>query len=294
MSDVRVRLDLAYDGTNFAGWAAQPGLRTVEGVLSAALHTITRLPVRLTVAGRTDAGVHAAHQVAHFDLPSAVWQALPGRSPRSSGQALVERLTGVLGREAGPVRGASDVVVLGAQEVSADFDARFGALARHYRYRVADGLAPRDPLRRTHVLWQRGELDVAAMQQAVGVLVGEHDFLSFCKPRPGASTVRTLQYLQWERGTVGSDAGLVVLTVGADAFCHSMVRSLVGASLAVGLASRDAAWLASLVARPCRTQAAPVAPPHGLVLERVDYPPTAHLAAQAARAKVVRRLPTRP
>lgn len=303
-SRVRVRLDLAYDGGAFNGWAAQPGLRTVEGVLSAALATILRTPVRLTVAGRTDSGVHAAAQVAHLDVNPAAWDSLPGRSDRPPQDALVTRLTGVLAREAqessgshglGAVpRGASDVVVRRARVVSNAFDARFSALGRRYTYRVADGgpsPAPRDPARRGHVLWLPEALDVEAMNASMAPLLGEHDFLSYCRPREGATTIRTLRSLRWQRvpdGAPGPDGGLVTLEVEADAFCHSMVRALVGAALAVGRGSRPASWPGDLLAARSRNGAAPVAPAHGLTLEAVTYPPEAEYAAQAERARVVR------
>lgn len=298
----RVRLDLAYDGAAFAGWAAQPGLRTVEGVLTEGLTTVLRAPVRLTVAGRTDSGVHAAHQVAHVDVLAQSWAGLPGRSDRTPAAALLSRLSGVLAREAttAPVRaprGAGDVVVHGVREVSSDFDARFSALTRRYRYRVADEFDRRDPARRGHVLWHAGPLDVDAMATAAAGLLGEHDFLSYCKPREGASTIRTLRELSWRRvpvhavgpcGQAGADAGLVVLDVVADAFCHSMVRSLVGAALAVGEGRRPVTWPAELMAARSRDVAAPVAPAHGLTLEEVVYPPDGDLAAQAERARVLR------
>lgn len=304
---IRVRLDLAYDGTAFAGWAAQPGLRTVEGVLADALATVLREPVRLTVAGRTDSGVHAAAQVAHADVSRTAWERLPGRSDRAPQTALLTRLAGVLAREAsasseshglGAVpRGASDLVVTGARLAPVGFDARFSALERRYVYRVADGAgqgrlaAPRDPARRGQVLWVPDALDLDAMAASTGPLLGEHDFLSYCKPREGATTVRTLKRLEWRRETSGADAGLVTLTVVADAFCHSMVRSLVGAGLAVGQGRRPVSWTGALLAARSREGAAPVAPPHGLTLEAVSYPPDDELAAQAERARVVRSLP---
>lgn len=306
---VRVRLDLAYDGGAFNGWAAQPGLRTVEGILSAALATVLRTPVRLTVAGRTDSGVHAAAQVAHVDVPGQCWAALPGRAARPPAEALLTRLAGVLAREAHqarasglPVsapRGASDLVVTAATPVSTDFDARFSALERCYIYRIADGgpSSARDPRRRGHVLWLAQALDVEAMARSTAGMLGEHDFLSYCKPRVGATTVRTLTRLHWERlpaRSPGPDAGLVRLTVVADAFCHSMVRALVGAGLAVGRGRAAPTWPAELLARRSRDQAAPVAPAHGLTLESVSYPPEAEYAAQAERARVVRTAaPTR-
>lgn len=298
---VRVRLDLAYDGTAFHGWAAQPGLRTVEGELTAALGTVLRCPVALTVAGRTDAGVHAAAQVAHLDVPAEAWIALPGRSDWAPEQALLTRLAGVLARrareaaEAGamatPPRGASDVVVHRAAVVSRDFDARFSALERRYVYRIADGAGPRDPGRRHEVLWLPDALDVAAMARSARALLGEHDFLSYCKPREGATTVRTLRRIDWARRPAGMrDEGLVTLTVVADAFCHSMVRSLVGAGLAVGQGRRDEAWPARLLASPGRDHAAPLAPAHGLTLEAVSYPAEEELGVQARRARTLRVL----
>ena len=301
---VRVRLDLAYDGAGFSGWAAQPGLRTVEGELGRALATVVRHPVQLTVAGRTDAGVHAAAQTAHVDVDEAAWLALPGRSQRPSGRALRERLTGVLARQAGEAagsgrigplpRGAADVVVHRAALAPPGFDARFSALSRRYVYRVADaasGPAGRDPLRRGAVLWMDGELDVAAMAAASEPLVGEHDFLSFCRPRRGATTIRTLKTVRWRREESGPDAGLVVLVVVADAFCHSMVRSLAGAGLAVGRGRRDADWPARLLAARSRDSAAPVAPAHALTLAGVSYPPDDRLGERAELSRALRSLP---
>ncbi len=290
----RIRLDLAYDGTFFSGWAAQPGLRTVEGVLTSALVTVLREPVRLTVAGRTDAGVHAAAQVVHFDASTEAWAALPGRSDRLPEAALLTRLAGVLAREAQTSlprtpRGAGDVVVTGARSVPQAFDARFGALSRRYTYRIADAAAPRDPARRATVLWLPDRLDVRAMEASAEPLLGEHDFLSYCKPRQGATTIRTLRTLTWRRAAGGPDAGLVVLTVVADAFCHSMVRSLVGAGLAVGQGRKPVTWPGELLAARTRDGAAPVAPPHGLTLEEIVYPADDELAAQAERARTTRR-----
>ena len=291
----RIRLDLAYDGTFFSGWAAQPGLRTVEGVLTSSLATVLREPVRLTVAGRTDAGVHAAAQVTHLDTSPEAWAALPGRSERLPEAALLTRVAGVLAREAQESlartpRGASDVVVTGARTVPEAFDARFGALSRRYTYRIADAGAPRDPVRRATVLWLPDALDVEAMDASACALLGEHDFLSYCKPRDGATTIRTLHTLEWRRAEAGPDAGLVTLSVVADAFCHSMVRSLVGAGLAVGQGRKPATWPGELLDARTRQGAAPVAPPHGLTLEEVAYPADDELAAQAERARTTRRL----
>ena len=298
----RVRLDLAYDGTDFHGWADQPGLRTVEGEVAAALSVIARTPVRLGVAGRTDAGVHARHQVAHADLPQALAVA---------GPSLVGRVNGVLARRfaerpgagcggpgrasgfRGPVepRGACDVVVHRVTPVDARFDARFSAQARHYVYRICDRVEARDPVRRRDVLWvARGPLDVTEMARAGALLLGEHDFLSFCKPRQGATTVRTL--LQLEVGRTPD--GVVEVRVSADAFCHSMVRSIVGALLDVGRGRRLATWLGELLAARTRTGAAPVAPAHGLTLEGVDYPPPSQWAVRALEARQRREGPGGP
>lgn len=282
----RVRLDLSYDGTDFHGWAAQPGSRTVQGVLEEALARVARTRIPVTVAGRTDAGVHARGQVVHLDLPAPVRAALPGRSPRSPEDALVARLSGVLPR---------DVVVHAARPVPPQFDARFGALWRRYRYRISDSPRAHDPLRRD-VLRHRRELDVAAMGRASAALHGEHDFLSFCRPREGASTVRTLRELSWARPGPGrADVGLVVATVEADAFCHHMVRSLVGALIQVGEGRRGEDWPARVLAAATRDSggregigAAPLCPPQGLTLEHVAYPEDAQLAAQAQRARTFR------
>lgn len=283
---MRLRADLSYDGTAFHGWAAQPGQRTVQGVLEDALERITRTRLPLVVAGRTDAGVHARGQVVHFDMPAQVHAALPGRSDRTPAHALVTRWNGVL---------PEDVVVHSVQEVPAAFDARFSALWRRYRYRLSDGPDVHDPLRRD-VTRHRRPLDVEAMHRAAQMLLGEHDFLSFCRPREGASTIRDLLALQVQRPEPDrADAGLVVVTVVADAFCHHMVRSLVGALLPVGEGRVSEDWPARVLAARTREAAtrdrpgaAPLAPPTGLTLEHVEYPPDAELGLQAERARVRR------
>ncbi len=274
---LRIRLDLSYDGTDFAGWASQPGLRTVQGTLELALGTVLRCePPRLTVAGRTDAGVHARGQVAHVDVPRELWTAVRGRMG-SPGEAVVRRMAGVL---------PPDVVVNRAEPAPAGFDARFGALHRRYIYRLADSTALVDPLRRHHVLRHTFPLDVEAMVQAAALLLGQNDFAAYCRPRPGATTIRTLQDLRVERVEAGVDAGILELTFQADAFCHSMVRSLVGALIAVGEGRHPATWPAQLLAGSERR--AVVAPPHGLTLEEVAYPPDEDLAARAVLTRARR------
>ncbi|MDO8122402.1 tRNA pseudouridine(38-40) synthase TruA [Isoptericola sp. b490] len=282
MVTVRLRLDLSYDGTGFAGWATQPGLRTVQGTLEAALGTVLRCePPRLTVAGRTDAGVHARGQVAHLDVDDDAWQAVRGRLDDPAG-ALVRRLAGVL---------PPDVVVHRVGVAAPGFDARFGALRRRYVYRLADAPHLADPLRRGHVVRHRLPLAVDAMARAARPLVGLHDFAAFCKARPDATTVRTLELLDVSRPGGGADAGLVVVEVHADAFCHSMVRALVGALLAVGEGRRAPSWPEELLAARRRDPAAHVAPAHGLTLEEVVYPPDAELASRAEQTRARRAAP---
>ncbi|GAB2684801.1 tRNA pseudouridine(38-40) synthase TruA [Thalassiella azotivora] len=278
---MRVRLDLSYDGTAYSGWAAQPSRRTVEGVLADALGRVLRAaPPRLTVAGRTDAGVHARGQVVHLDLPAAAWSALPGRGTSGPGEALVRRLAGVL---------PDDVVVRAAGPAPDGFDARFSALSRRYAYRVADRPDLRDPLRRRDVLWHRRELDVAAMTSAWRPLVGEHDWLPYCRPREGATTVRTVLELDWRR----DGDGVAVARVVADAFCHHMVRSLVGAALAVGEGRRPVEWPHDVLVAGVRDPAVAVAPAHGLTLEEVRYPEDDRLADRARQARRRRDEPVR-
>jgi tRNA pseudouridine38-40 synthase len=273
---VRLRLDLAYDGGGFHGWAAQPGLRTVQGELEQALVTVLRREsAPVTCAGRTDTGVHARGQVVHLDTTSEELRAAAGRDDGSPVAALARRLNGVL---------ADDVRVHGVREAPDGFDARFSALWRRYAYRVVDDPACLDPLIRGHVLTWARPLDLAAMNEASAGLLGEHDFAAYCKKRDGATTIRALRTLVWER----DDRGLAVATVRADAFCHSMVRSLVGALLAVGEGRRPPAWPAQVLAAEVRDPAVLVVPAHGLCLEEVAYPGDDQLAARAEQTRVVR------
>ncbi len=266
---VRVRIGLAYDGTGFSGWAAQPGRRTVEGVLSEAFGHVLRLPeaVRLTVAGRTDAGVHARGQVAHADVPSEAWETHGGTALRRLARAL-----------------PPDLRVRSVEPAAAGFDARFSALWRRYAYRICDEPALADPLRRGDTLWNPRPLDLAAMNQAAATLLGEHDFAAFCRRREGATTVRGLRRLDWERDAQGIAVGCVV----ADAFCHNMVRALVGALLPVGEGSRPTSWPAGILAAAVRDSTVRVVPPHGLSLEEVRYPEADQLARRADLTRRVR------
>ncbi|TMR91934.1 tRNA pseudouridine(38-40) synthase TruA [Nonomuraea basaltis] len=280
---VRLRLDLAYDGTDFSGWARQPGRRTVQGEIEQALGRILRLgePAMLTVAGRTDAGVHARGQVAHVDVPDGSLAELDGnRGPlgvRERLSALVRRLGGVL---------TPDVRIYRVSVAPEGFDARFSATFRRYAYRVSDAVGGVDPLRRREVVWHNRPLDLGALNAAAARLIGEHDFAAFCKRREGATTIRELQRLAWVR----EPDGVLVATVVADAFCHSMVRALVGSLLAAGEGRRPVEWPGEVLLRGVRDSGVHVAPAHGLCLEEVGYPPDAELAARAEATRRVRAL----
>lgn len=275
---MRLRLDLAYDGTAFHGWAAQPQLRTVQGTLEAALAQVLREPaVSTTCAGRTDTGVHARGQVVHLDVEPDVLAASAGRSIAPPTESLVRRLNGVL---------PDDVRVHRAQEAPPAFDARFSALWRCYAYRIADAPHLVDPLTRASVLAWGRVLDLDTMNAASAQLVGEHDFAAFCRRRDGATTVRTLHELWWDR----DPSGIAVARVRADAFCHSMVRALVGCLVAVGEGRREPAWAGDVLHAGVRDPGVTVIHAHGLTLEEVAYPPDDELAAQAAAARTVRVL----
>lgn len=277
---VRIRIDLAYDGGDFSGWAAQPGLRTVEGALTDALATALRLPeVRVVCAGRTDTGVHARQQVVHLDVPDDALASSVGRSRESPSGALLRRVNGIL---------PPDVRVRRVAPAPPGFDARFSAVWRRYVYRIADAPELVDPLQRSHVLvWSR-PLEVDLLNRASAELLGQHDFAAFCKQREGATTIRTLQELTWSR----DDDGLVIATVRADAFCRSMVRALVGCLLAVGDGRRDAAWAGEVLRAERRNPAVAVARARGLTLEEVAYPPDDQLASRAALTRVKRGDPS--
>lgn len=273
---MRLRIDLAYDGTDFSGWATQPALRTVQGTLEAALATALRVPqARVVCAGRTDAGVHARGQVVHLDLDPADLAASAGRSTDPAPVALHRRLNGIL---------PPDIRVRGVAEAPVGFDARFSAIWRRYAYRLVDSDAMLDPLTRHHVLAWRHPLDLEAMNRASFALLGLQDFAAFCKPREGATTVRTLTDFAWTR----DECGVVTARVVADAFCHHMVRSLVGCLLAVGDGRRTPAWAVETLAGRIRDGRVAMVHPHGLTLEEVGYPDPDELAAQATRARARR------
>jgi tRNA pseudouridine38-40 synthase len=291
-ASTRIRLDIAYDGSAFSGWSKQPGLRTVQGELEAGLATIFSrfTPPTLTVAGRTDAGVHALGQVAHLDLSARELASLgrPDRG-RKLGVAVVltepAALAAVLARRLNGIAGLdSDVYVTSTALAAEGFDARFSATWRRYEYRVSDTSAPRNPLERNRTLWFPADLDVALMDRAAKSLLGLHDWASYCKPREGATTIRTLQEFGWSR-----EDGVLVARVKADAFCHSMVRALVGACIAVGQGKLEVGDLTVLRDALERSSEFKVVPAKGLALVEVGYPDDAELAARAELTRARRQ-----
>lgn len=272
---MRLRIDLSYDGTDFHGWATQPQLRTVQGTLEAALATVLRVPeARVVCAGRTDTGVHARGQVVHADI-----DALPPLRVGSDEQpvdTLRRRLNGLL---------PTDIRLRALREVPEAFDARFSAIWRRYAYRIADTPALHDPLTRNHVLHHPRSLDLDAMNAAATLLVGFHDFASFCKQREGATTIRTLQTLSWARID-----GIAEATVVADAFCHHMVRALVGCLVVVGEGRRPPEWAVEVLGGRERNPVAALVPSLGLTLEEVGYPTESEFAEQAERSRARRNM----
>lgn len=281
---MRIRLDIAYDGTHFRGWARQPGLRTVQGTIEDAVARVLGGDPRLVVAGRTDAGVHASDQVAHLDLDDdQQTRLLAARGRRGSGEpddqaaALANRITGVLGQY-------SDVAVVRTGLAPVGFDARFSAVWRRYAYRIADREAGYDPLERHRTTTVKATLDVSRMDAAARSLIGLHDFAAYCKPRPEATTIRTLLEFDWRRDR----DGVLVANVKADAFCHSMVRALVGGCVAVGEGRLDVEDLARIRDGLERIPEVKVLAARGLTLTEVGYPADELLASRAEQTRARR------
>ena len=274
---MRLRIDLAYDGGGFSGWAKQPGLPSVQETLESALAKVLRAEpgqIRTVVAGRTDSGVHATGQVCHVDIADG--HSLLGHGA-SVGEVITKRLRGALGKNPS----------IWIQEVSlaADgFDARFSPLRRRYEYRIADRASTKDPRHADHTLWLPDRLNVAAMNRMGKALLGLHDWASFCRARAGATTIRTLEKFSWKR----DEHGVLIGTVVADAFCHSMVRSLVGAAVAVGRGSLDVPDVVELRDKAGRTSAWKTMPAHGLTLVHVEYPKDRDLARRAELTRAPR------
>lgn len=272
---VRLRIELAYDGSNFHGWATQPGLPTIQEAVETSLYTIFRQAIQTTVAGRTDAGVHAEKQVLHCDVPAIRWNKLPGHHPTRTPQAaLVAKLNGILGRQSGAIR------ILAADIAPKGFDARFSPLSRSYQYRIVQGNP--NPLTRHFTYTYPKPLNIDLMRQEISEIQGIYDFGSFCKPRPGATTIRTIHEFN-----ITATEQLLTVNLTADAFCHHMVRSLVGALLQVGDGTRTPGWLQKRLDTPVRDSHMAIAPAHGLILQAVHYPDDDKLAerAQQTRAK---------
>ena len=249
----RLRIDLAYDGTNFSGWAIQPDRRTVQEVVETALSTVAQSAAQTIVAGRTDAGVHATGQVIHVDLPDTVF------SDDFSYGDLRYKLNRILDE---------DVRVMEISDAPEGFHARFSALRRIYTYKILDANEVIPPLSRYDVApWYR-PLDADLMNKASARVLGHHDFAAFCKFKEGGTTLRTLEKYQWHR----DETGLLVAEVVADAFCYSMVRNLVGAVVCVADGRKDPSWMAELLANKERVSDSLVFPARGLSLTRVDYP----------------------
>ncbi|WP_208406985.1 tRNA pseudouridine(38-40) synthase TruA [Amycolatopsis granulosa] len=272
-------MDVSYEGTAFSGWARQPGRRTVQGLLEDALAKQppgAAVPKPVVVAGRTDAGVHATGQVVHVDVVPL--SAPSGRlAVDARGIPDLERMRHRWNRFL-----PGDVRVLDARVAPAGFDARFSAIRRHYRYRVSDAPWGVDPLHRFDTLGWGRPLSLTAMNEASEKLLGLRDFAAFCKQRAGGTTIRELQRFAWRR----ISTHVVEASVSADAFCHSMVRSLVGAMLLVGDGRRPVSWPAELLSGGVRDSA--VAPAHGLTLIGVDYPADEELAARAEQTRNMR------
>jgi len=271
----RWRLDISYDGSQFSGWAAQPGRRTVQGELEGWVQRVLRLPTPATVvcAGRTDAGVHARGQVAHVDLPA--------ESMTDDGSGLARRLSRVL---------PDDVWTRSVMRAPSGFDARFAAVWRRYTYRLVDAGGRADPLLRSHVTRVKDAVDLDALNAAAAELLGLRDFGAFCRRRDGATTIRTLLELSGSRVTTGPLRGTIEVSVRADAFCHSMVRSLVGALVGVGSGRRSVGWLTDLTGAAVRDSSVEVMAAHGLTLEEVGYPPDDALAQRVAQARSIRAI----
>ena len=265
----RLRIDIAYDGTRFSGWATQPGRRTMQDLVEEAIARISRTNIESIVAGRTDAGVHATGQVIHVDVPDAMFDR------DLTYIDLRFKLNRILDE---------DIRIMAISDAPPGFHARFSALRRYYSYKIIDNNDVIAPLGRYDVAsWYRS-LDVDAMNEASKLLLGHHDFAAFCKFKVGGTTIRTLEKYEWRR----DDQGLLVADVVADAFCYSMVRNLVGAVVCVADGRQDPAWISSLLANRERVSDSLVFPARGLTLYKVDYPTDDQLL-ERARITVAKR-----
>jgi len=256
----RLRIDLAYDGTNYAGWGIQPDQRTIQGAVEEAISRFVRHPVKSVVAGRTDAGVHSSAQVIHVDIPEATVASRYQSDLDIFDPANFKfRINQILD---------SDIRILAVSDAPINFDARFSATARHYRYKLLDGNRDLLPLQRLDAATWFRELDLELMNAAGAPLLGKHDFVTFCRYREGATTLRTLLEFRWSR----DEAGYAICDIAADGFGWNMVRNLVGAAVCVGEGRFPVEWMAQILAGAARVSDSYVFPACGLTLVGVDYP----------------------
>ena len=264
----RVRINLAYDGTNFFGWGKQSDRRTIQGELEAALSTLYRSNLESVVAGRTDAGVHATNQVCHVDLPEGDFG--------FEFESLTYRLNRIL---------TDEIRIKKIEVVSSDFHARFGALCRHYIYKIQDGNGIIEPTKRLDIApWYR-DLNIDLMNQAAKTLIGEHDFYSYAKFREFSTTIRDLQRFDFER----MDDGVILAHVSADAFCYNMVRALIGTMVYIGEGRFPTTWAREILEKRERPSDSVVFPAKGLTFIGVDYPADSELAARANKVMGLRK-----
>jgi len=261
---LRLRIDLAYDGSDFSGWAIQPDRRTVQAQVEEAIEKIARVRIESIVAGRTDAGVHATGQVIHVDIPDSI-----------TIEDLAYKLNRILDE---------DIRINRIEVAPPAFHARFSALRRYYQYRILDENKVIQPLARLNTAGWYRPLDLDLMNQASKLLLGTNDFAAFCKYREGATTVRTLEKYEWVRDS----EGYLVADVVADAFCYSMVRNLVGAVVCVADGRFEPSWIKTLLENKERVSDSLVFPARGLTLYKVDYPDAAELLERAKKT-VARR-----
>jgi tRNA pseudouridine38-40 synthase len=265
----RLRLDIAYDGTQFSGWATQPGMRTMQDMVEEAIARIVRHDIESVVAGRTDAGVHATGQVIHVDVADSAFDR------ELTYKDLRYKLNRILDE---------DIRITEITDAPSGFHARFSALRRYYSYKILDDNQVITPAQRFDVApWYR-HLDHNLMNEAASHLLGTHDFAAFCKFKPGGTTVRSLEKYEWVR----TEDGLLIADVVADAFCYSMVRNLVGAIVCVADGRKPTSWIAELLANRERVSDSLVFPARGLTLYRVDYPSDDQLL-ERAKVTVARR-----
>lgn len=257
----RIRVKCQYDGTKFSGWSIQPDRRSVQGVVEDILSRVLNYPVTTTVAGRTDAGVHALGQIFHFDIPEQL---------RSNWE--LESLLYICNRLL-----TSEIRFVEIVDVPRDFHARYSALRRHYRYQLLDNAQTLDPLERVATTSYHRPLNEKLMNAASALLLGEHDFAAYCRPREGTTTIRSLEVFSWIR----TPEGVLTASISADAFCHNMVRSLVGAMMMVG----DGRWQVDEPATILKGKIrhSHIAPATGLTLMAVEYPEAGEYGARARR-----------